>query len=354
MFSELGIVISLAGKFISGAMLASYTSRYLGQVPKEMANGQAAQLRLAPIEPFATTEMEARTSPVRTRRLSPPDLSWMKRVLWPSLNYFLREEGLVLAGYIAFTAIFAMFPFIILLLSLAGVLGFDDAAAEAIEGGLELLPPEVASVLRPVTIELRGAPHGTILTFSVLLTLWFSSSGLESLRHTLNMAFRVTDPPAFWSNRLSSMVITVVAAGLFLIAMTVLIGLPIAGDVAAWMASQDPLDRNLHTGARYLSAGGILLMVTLALFLILPNRQMALSDVWPGAVVVVCAWLGTTALYSVYLRGFGRYSILYGSLGGVIITLFFFYISAIIFIFGAQINAAMMRGREQRRSRRKL
>lgn len=278
----------------------------------------------------------------------------MRRVVWPSVAYFVRDEGLVLAGYIAFTAIFAMFPFMILTLSLAGVLGFGDAAADLIELGLEILPSEVAGVLRPVTNELRGAPHGTILTFSIFLTLWFSSSGLESLRHALNMAFRVTDPPAFWNNRLRSMAITVISAGLFLLAMAVLIGLPIARDIANWMTSVDVFEQNLYTGSRYIIAGSLLLFVTFALYLILPNRQMGMSDVWPGAVIAVCAWLGTTALYSVYLRSFGRYSILYGSLGGVIFTLFFFYISAIIFIFGAQINAVLMRERDARKSRRKL
>ena len=278
----------------------------------------------------------------------------MKRVVWPAVDYFISDEGLVLAGYIAFTAIFAMFPFMILVLSLAGVLGFGDAAADLIELGLEILPNEVAGVLRPVTDELRSAPHGTILTFSLVLTLWFSSSGLESLRHTLNMAFRVTDPPAFWSNRLRSMAITVISATLFLIAMTVLIGMPIARDVAAWLTSVDVFEQNLYTAVRYLVAGGILMLVTVALYLVLPNRVLSIADVWPGGIIAVAAWLGTTALYSVYLRGFGRYSILYGSLGGVIFTLFFFYISAIIFIFGAQINAIILRERDARKARRKL
>ena len=334
--------------------MAAYTSRYLRQVPKDMRGQNAALLRLAPIEPFATTELEARTSPVRTRRLRPPDLSWMRRVVWPSMNYFIVDEGLVLAGYIAFTAIFAMFPFMILILALAGVLGFGDAAADLIDLGLEIIPAEVAGVLRPVTDELRGAPHGTILTFSIALTLWFSSSGLESLRHTLNMAFRVTDPPAFWTNRLGSMAITVLSATMFLIAMAVLIGMPIARDIAAWMSEVDVFEQNLYTGVRYVSAGAILLIVTVILYLILPNRQMTITDVWPGAFIAVISWLGTTALYSIYLRSFGRYSILYGSLGGVIFTLFFFYISAIIFIFGAQINAAIMRERDAKMARRKL
>lgn len=325
--------------------MATYTSRYLRQPPKEPRRRHAAQLRLEPIEPFATTDLDARTSPVRIRRLRPPDLSWMRRVLWPAFNHFISDEGFVLAGYIAFTAIFAIFPFMIFILALAGFWGWGDAAADLIELGLDVLPDEVAGVIRPVANELRGGPHGTILTFSVALTLWFSSSGLESLRHALNLAFNVTDTPAFWSNRLRSMVLVMVSATLFLGAMAALVAVPIARDIFAWLAAQDLFEHNLQRGARYLVAVVLLTIVTFSLYLILPNKIMRFEDVWPGAVISISLWIGTTALYSVYLRSFGRYSILYGSLGGVIFTLFYLYLSAVIFIFGAQLNAAIMHER---------
>ncbi|MCB1972261.1 MAG: YihY/virulence factor BrkB family protein [Geminicoccaceae bacterium] len=302
-------------------------------------------MKLAPIEPFATNDLEAPTSAVRTRRLPRPDLSWMRRVLWPAIAHFANDEGFVLAGYIAFTALFAMFPFMIFLLALAGFMGWGGAAADAIEIGLEILPPEVEGVLRPVVTELRGGPHGTLLTVSIALSVWFSSSGLESLRHALNLAFRVKDPPAFWANRLRSMALTVVYAAIILTAMLVLVGLPIAREVVTWLAERDLFDRNLYTVVRYVIGVILLLTFTIGLYLSLTNTDLRLRDVLPGALISVTLWVVATAAYSIYLRNFGRYSILYGSLGGVIFTLFFFYISAIIFIFGAQINAAMMQER---------
>ena len=303
---------------------------------------QANTVSLAPIEPFATNDLEAPTSPVRTRRLQPPDLSWMRRVLWPAINHFTNDEGFVLAGYIAFTALFAMFPFMIFLLAFAGFMGWGEAAADAIEIGLEILPPEVEGVLRPVVIELRGGPHGTLLTISIALSIWFSSSGLESLRHALNLAFRVQGSASLWANRLKSMALTVVYAILILGAMLALVGLPIARDIFAWLAERDIFDQNLYTITRFSIGVGLLSIFTVGLYLSLTNTSLRLADVLPGALISVSLWVAATAAYSVYLRSFGRYSILYGSLGGVIFTLFFFYISAIIFIFGAQINAAML------------
>ncbi|MCB2010296.1 MAG: YihY/virulence factor BrkB family protein [Geminicoccaceae bacterium] len=306
---------------------------------------RANRARLTPIEPFATNDLEAPTSAVRTRRLPRPDLSWMRRVLWPAIDHFISDEGFVLAGYIAFTALFAMFPFMIFLLAFAGFMGWGGAAADAIEIALDILPREVEGVLRPVVTELRGGPHGTLLTISIALSVWFSSSGLESLRHALNLAFGVKDPPAFWANRLKSMALTVIYAAVILAAMVALVGLPVARDIFAWLAERDLFDRNLYTAVRYVIGVGLLLIFTIGLYLSLTNTVLAFRDVLPGALISVSLWVVATAAYSIYLRSFGRYSILYGSLGGVIFTLFFFYISAIIFIFGAQINAAIMKER---------
>ena len=304
-------------------------------------------MTLTPIEPFAANELEAPTSPVRTRRIRPPDLSWMRRVLWPAIDHFVSDEGFVLAGYIAFTTLFAMFPFMIFLLAFAGFMGWGEAAADAIEIGLEILPKEVEDVLRPVVTELRGGPHGTLLTISIALSIWFSSSGLESLRHALNLAFRVKDPPAFWANRLKSMALTVLYAMVILGAMLALVGLPIARDLLAWLAEHDLFDQNLYTIARFTIGILLLSVFTIGLYLSLTNMPLRLRDVLPGALISVSLWAVATVAYSSYLRSFGRYSILYGSLGGLIFTLFFFYISAIIFIFGAQINAAIMSERRR-------
>lgn len=307
---------------------------------------------LTPIEPFATTGLESATSPVRTRRMRPPDLGWIRRILWPAIDHFINDEGFVLAGYIAFTVFFAVFPFLIFLLALAGWLGQGDAAGEFITISLDVLPGEVASVLQPAIIEIRSAPHGTLITFSIVLAIWFASSGLESLRHALNMAHEVSDPPSFWANRLASMAMTVASAVLILAAMTVLVGLPLADSIMAWLAEHEHIEQRMSMIMRYSIGLSLLFFLTLSLYLLLPNRRLRVIDVLPGTLISASIWLAATKVYSVYLSSIGRYSIIYGSLGGVILTLFFFYVSACIFILGAQLNAAIMRERALQAERR--
>lgn len=321
-------------------------------VQQRRRRGRQRQTLLTPIEPFATTAMESRSSPVRTRRVRPPDLGWIRRILWPAVDHFVNDQGFVLAGYIAFTAIFAFFPFLIFLLSLAGWLGQGEAASEFIVLSLQVLPPEVASVLQPAIVEIRSAPHGTLITFSIAVAIWFASSGLESLRHALNMAHGVSDPPSFWANRLASMALTVASAAVILAAMTLLIGVPLADTLLGWVEEYEAIEQGMSLILRYGIGVTLLLFLTLSLYLLLPNCQLRVVDVLPGTFISASIWLGVTKLYSVYLSSIGRYSIIYGSLGGVILTLFFFYVSACIFILGAQLNAAIMRERALQAERR--
>ena len=314
--------------------------------------GRNHRVLLTPIQPFATTGLEEPTSPVRTRRLRPPDLSWVRRILRPAFGHFVHDQGFVLAGYIAFTGIFAFFPFLIVMLSIAGWIGQGAAASQFITLTLELMPKEVASVLQPGINEIRSAPHGTIITIGIPITLWFASSGLESLRHALNMAHNVADPPSFWRNRLASMALTVASAALILAAMVLMVGLPLAENIMDWLARHEVFEERMGLIMRYGIGMVLLLVLTFGLYLLLPNRRLTMLDVLPGTLVSVVFWLGATKLYSSYLSSFGRYSLIYGSLGGVILTLFFFYVMACIFIFGAQLNAAIMRERALQRERR--
>lgn len=280
---------------------------------------------------------------------SPWRVAW--RVAWPAIDHFVSDKGFIYAGYIAFTSVFALFPFLIFLLTLAGFLGEGDAAAASIELGLEMLPPEVASVLRPVIDEVRRTASGGLLTASIALTLWFSSSGFESLRAAVNLAYGVEQHPHFLWSRLQSILLTIVSAVIVIVAMLALVIGPLIGNVVAFLSHGEIVEPNTVAFARY--ALGILLLLALfaGLYLILPNVRVRLIEVLPGAVVAVALWVASAKIYSLYLQNLGRFTVTYGSLAGVILTLFFFYISAIVFILGAQLGGAIRRERRRRDGR---
>lgn len=259
---------------------------------------------------------------------------------------FTNNDGFVVAGYIAFTLLFALFPFLIFLVTVGSVLGQGEAAREFIELSLDALPLEVELVLRPAIEEVVAVPRTGLMTLSILMSLWFASSGLEALRHAVNIAFGYEHAPAFWLARLQSLFLTLLFAIAIVLVMVIVVVIPLAWDYLERLLPFLEGFAWIYGGARYLIGVLILLSVTSFLYRVLPNQRLLKREVFPGALTVAVLWLPSAELFSYYLANFGRYSVTYGGLGGIILTMMFFYISAAIFILGAEINAAVRRRRE--------
>ena len=264
---------------------------------------------------------------------------WLRLPYEAGWRLVMENEGLELSGYIAFAAFFALFPFLIFLAALAGFLGDAGTADEFIAGMFEFMPDDVASTLAPAVGEVIGSRKGGLLTFSIVLTLWFASNGIEALRAGLNRAYKVTEERPVWWLRLQSLGFVVASAiAILFLSLAVILG-PVV-----WKALGPAVDQMLETElafltARYLVAVVLLFAVLLVLHRWLPNTKQAYVRVLPGVVVTVVLLLTSAALFSWYVGNLADYSVVYGSLGGVAITLFFFYLSAIMFQFGAEVNA---------------
>ena len=266
-------------------------------------------------------------------------MKWITIPYRATWRLVMTDEGLVLSGYIAFTAFFSLFPFLIFLAALAGFLGTRDTAHELIEAMFRFMPADVAETLAPAVRQVLGSRQGGLLTFGILATLWFASNGVEALRAGLNRAYRVTEERAIWWLRLQS--IALVIGGsliIFFLSLVVILG-PLV-----WRVLGPDIDQLLETRlvfgtARYFVAALLLLGSLLLLHRWLPNTRQAFARVLPGVCATTVLWLLGAGLFSWYVGHLADYAVFYGSLGGVAITLMFFYISAILFIFGAEINA---------------
>jgi membrane protein len=270
----------------------------------------------------------------------------ISRALIAAAKHLVMEDGLVVAGNLAFTALFAIFPFLIFLLSLAGFVGQGAATQQSIELALSIMPAEVAAVLRPAVHQVTTGSTPGLATFGILLTLWFASSGLEGIRHALENAYHShRQRRSFVIARLQSLALTILTAACLLAAIIAIVGGPFIRDALEWLAQRQLVNHGIYVVGRYSFGLLLLLGVTLLLHLTLPTARLRLWDVLPGSVLSVLMWGFVAWAYSTYLQALTRYNLTYGSLSGIVLTLFFFYISAAIFIFGAQFNGALQRGR---------
>ncbi|MEE8248367.1 MAG: YihY/virulence factor BrkB family protein [Alphaproteobacteria bacterium] len=263
--------------------------------------------------------------------------------LLEALQRFLANDGHVVAGHLAFFGLLSLFPFLIFLTALAGFFGQTELGIEFVVFLLDSIPEDVSDVLSVPIIEVVQDTRGELLTIGILLSLWTASTGLEAIRGALDRAYGVTRRRPHWRNRLESVLLVVVAASCFIVAMLTLIVGPIVwAEMEAMLRLPEGL-RVVWTLLRYAAGALLIVLAVSALYFLLPARRLGGRGVFPGAFAVLVLWLLAATAFSLYLEQFGDYTVTYGSLGGIIVTLFFFYILAVIFVLGAEINAMVLR-----------
>ncbi len=248
-----------------------------------------------------------------------------------------------LAGHIAYTGLLAIFPFLIFLAALAGFLGASAGGLASVQSMLDLLPPDVAKTLSPVIHEVIDSRDGGLLTLGLLGALWVASNGIDALRIALNTAYDIEEQRPWWQIKLGSLGAIVVGGVVFLLLSVLVILGPLIWQGLLWLFPLGEADRWAFSAVRYLLATLVLMAALLALHRWLPGACLRVRSLLPGVLATTLLWLTAASLFSIYVAELGSYSATYGSLGGVIVTLVFFYVSAVLFIFGAELNSALLR-----------
>lgn len=270
-----------------------------------------------------------------------------KRILRSTVGRFIREvvrrygvdQGSVLAGYMAYAAMLAGFPFLIFTITLAGSMIGERYSSEAIEILFEVVPTHVAQTLQPVLLEVMGQDRGGVLTLALLGTIYGASNGVEAIRIGLDRAYDVKKPRNFLFNRLVSVGFVLLSFLIFGALSVLIIFAPLTFTLVEQLT-----DIDIPAGtiiARY-SVGAVLLYCLLWLMhRILPAREMSSMRLWPGIAASMIIWVTAASAMSVYLAYAPSYAVTYGALSGVIVTLLFFYVTGVAIICGAEINAVI-------------
>jgi membrane protein len=270
------------------------------------------------------------------------------KIVWQATMHLIDDGGMTFAGHIAFMTLFSLFPFLIFLTTLAAEFGQTEAAREFIVMALGAFPDEVSDAIRPAIDQVVNYRRTGLMTISIVASLWAVSSGLEALREALNKAYGIEEPRPIWFCRLQSLLFTIILSiGIIVLMVVVVIG-PVVWSYVAPLLELHLEWSWFYETARYVIAVSILYLVVALLYRWLPSRHLPRREILPGAAVTIVLWLLLASLFSLYLQNLARFSVTYGSLGGIVITLMFFYISGLIFIFGAEINSARRRAEAAR------
>jgi membrane protein len=266
------------------------------------------------------------------------------RIASEAFEHFNNDDAWAIASHIALSVLTAMFPFFIVLTSLASLFDFRNLADEVARFLLATWPEEVAKPLALEIHKVLTTSHTSVLTIGAVLAVFFASSGVESLRIGLNRAYGETELRHWFVLRLESIAFVLVAA----VAMLALGILIVLGPLLLRAAEQfAPWLREIQgtlTLARFGVASAVLIVALLVVHKWLPAGRRRFVEIIPGVFWTLLLWLAVGIAFGRYLAQYSwTYVNTYAGLASAMMALVFLYWTASIFIYGGELNSALMR-----------
>ncbi|WP_026695036.1 YihY/virulence factor BrkB family protein [Peribacillus kribbensis] len=241
-----------------------------------------------------------------------------------------------MAAQLAYFFLLSLFPFMLFFISLLPYLPIKEgdilnfAASYAPEGTMEL-------VRKNLGLLMKGS--GKLLSFGIAASIWTASTGMNAIVKAFNKAYDVRENRPFILSRALSVVFTLGMMAVIIIALL----LPVFGSQIG-RAAGDFL--GLSSEFMYIWAfirWGISTFVLFIIFLMLywfaPNIKLKCLTVLPGALFATGGWIFVSYAFSFYVEKSAHYAATYGTLGGIIVLMVWFYLTGIILIIGGEINA---------------
>ena len=245
----------------------------------------------------------------------------------------------LLSAGVAFYALLSLFPAIIAGVSIYGLVADPKTVQDQIQNLTKLLSPETADLVGKQLVQVTSGANGALglaTVVGILTALWSASSGMKALITGVNLAYDETETRKFVKLRGLALLLTLGAMLLVGVALVTIVGYP-------------PIADTLPTALRWLVAivrfvilGGLLVVGLAVLYRYAPDRdQPKWSWVSWGSGIAALLWVLATIGFALYANFFGNYNKTYGALAGIIILMFWLYLTAFVVLVGAELNAEM-------------
>lgn len=258
------------------------------------------------------------------------------------------------AAALTYYLLFAMFPILVFFNNLLGMLNWNVTAISNVL--LPVLPREVVSMLEAYLTYIRGESSSVLLWFSLAFSVWFPLRAVRSLTNDVRLAYQLRKPANPVGYALRQMVFTIVF--LVIVALTLVLcvlGRRFISTVAGWLELGQVLKipaflLNLWQYLRFLLLGALMFLILVLLYTVAQDKRPPIRTLLPGIALSLVSWLVISMGFSLYVENFGKYSIIYGALGTVIVLLIWLYMTSFLLILGAEFNAALAQAGESNRA----
>ena len=305
---------------------------------------------------------ETTASSERTRASAPgpeqpgkPDLlrqikkpSW-KYVFKKSVREFLTDQCFDLAAGLTYYATLALFPALMAVFSLLGVVGQGQEAANALLGIVgQIAPPETVETLRgPIEEIATSRAAGVAFIGGVVLAIWSASGYVGAFARAMNRMYEIEEGRPFWKLKPQQLLVTIFAIVLVVVAALLLV---VSGPVARAIGEAlgvGEVGVMVWQIAKWPVLAFVVVLMVAVLYYFTPNaKQPKFRWISAGAVIAIVVLVIASVGFALYVTNFSNYERTYGSFAGVIIFLLWLWIMNIALLFGGEFDAELERGRQ--------
>jgi membrane protein len=262
---------------------------------------------------------------------------------------FQRDDALGLAAQLAFYLILALFPFLLVLVSLMGTFSSPELAREVLDYFQQVTPQQVYGLIDSYLSDILSGskPAPGLFSIGLLITLWSASGAFAALINALNKAYDVEETRPFWKVRGIALLMTLGLSVLILLGVLLLVfGPPIGRGIADLFGLGD-IFLLVWNIVRWPAALFFMVFTVALLYYFAPDADQPFRWITPGGFIGVLLWVLASLVFRFYVSNFGSYDETYGSIGAVIVLLLYLYISSLTILFGAELNATLVRMKEE-------
>ncbi len=262
-----------------------------------------------------------------------------------SVENYIRHDMMTYASSLAYTLLFALFPFLIFLMALVSFLNVPEFFDWLLEQAERALPDAVYDTFAMILDQVRQ-PQGGLLSIGVIIAIWTASSGFRAIIKAMNVAYGVKETRPMWATFPLSIAYTIALGVLMVVSGALALLSP---DRFEWLAAHIDISDTVVTvwgWLRFPVLVLILILVAAIVYHVTPNIKQPFRFLSPGAIFAVLVWIVGSQVFSIYIENFGNYSATYGSLAGAIIFLSYIFLSCSVLLLGGEINAEVARARK--------
>ena len=249
------------------------------------------------------------------------------------------DNCLGLAAQLAYYFFLALFPALLFLVALASFFPVANLMDQITGALARVAPYEALKLIQDQIVKISQDKNGGLLTIGMIGTIWSTSSGVTAIIDTLNQAYDIQEGRPWWKVRVISLALTI-ALAIFVVAAfgLVLVGPTLAEKVAEWV----------HLGlvfkwtwliVQWPVVFGLVALAIALVYYFAPDAEQDFVWITPGSVFATILWVLISLAFKFYVARFGAYNATYGTIGGIIVLLTWFYVSSLAILIGAELNS---------------